>query len=105
MAERKILREIVLPSGKRATFYSGKGKDLFEAMMKGARGETLLWHLIAQLVEIDGEKIVMEDLYEMDLFDVLAIQATFGELFGSFLSSLEKISSPSQNTQGGQLAN
>ncbi|MEM1672497.1 MAG: hypothetical protein QXX12_00575 [Nanopusillaceae archaeon] len=105
MADRKVLKEIILPSGKKAVFYNGKGKDLFEAMLKGTKGEFLLWHLIAQLVEIEGEKFVLEDFYEMDLFDVLAIQATFGELFGSFLSSLEKISSPSQNTQGGQLAN
>jgi len=35
----------------------------------------VVFALIAELVEIDGEKIVYEDLLAMDLNDVLALQS------------------------------
>jgi hypothetical protein len=73
--DRNILH---LPSGKTATIRRGYGRDLMRAQrVVGASSDpsAVVFALIAELVEIDGEKIVYEDLLAMDLNDVLALQS------------------------------
>jgi hypothetical protein len=77
-AERTDRSLLVLPSGKNATLRKGFGRDLMRAQrVVGASSDpsAVVFALIAELVEIDGEKIVYEDLLAMDLNDVLALQS------------------------------
>jgi len=69
---------LVLPSGKTASIRKGFGRDLMRAQrVVGVSSDptAVIFALIAELVEIDGEKVVYEDLLAMDLNDVLALQS------------------------------
>lgn len=74
-------KTITLPSGKIAIVDSGKGKDLLQAQMKAKTSEEIPYALIAELAEIDGQKLVYEDILEMDLGDVITLQS---EISGKF---------------------
>lgn len=74
-------KELVLPSGKIAIIEKGKGKDLLQAQIKAKTSDEIPYALIAELVEIDGQKLVYEDILELDLEDVIALQ---GEISGKF---------------------
>ncbi len=76
-----MTKTITLPSGKIATLEQGKGKDLLQAQTKAKASEEIPYALIAELAEIDGQKLVYEDILEMDLADVIALQ---GEISGKF---------------------
>lgn len=76
-----MTKTITLPSGKVAEIKSGKGCDLLQAQMKAKTSEEIPYALIAELAEIDGQKYVYEDILEMDLADVVALQA---EISGKF---------------------
>jgi hypothetical protein len=72
------LRSIALPSGRAATIRKGKGRDLMRAQraVSGNSDPTaVVFALIAELTQIDGAPIVYEDVVEMDLGDVLILQA------------------------------
>ena len=68
-------KTLTLPSGKIATFEKGKGKDLLQAQMKAKTSDEIPYALLAELCEIDGQKLVYEDILELDLEDVIALQA------------------------------
>ncbi len=72
-------KTLTLPSGKIATLRNGKGHDLLQAQMKAKNSEEIPYALIAELVEIDGQTLVYEDILDMDLEDVIALQ---GEISG-----------------------
>jgi len=72
-------KTIKLPSGKTALIEQGKGKDLLQAQMKAKTSDEIPYALIAELVEIDGQKLVYEDILELDLADVITLQ---GEISG-----------------------
>lgn len=76
-----MTKTITLPSGKVATLEQGKGRDLLQAQTKAKTSEEIPYALIAELAEIDGQKLVYEDILEMDLADVIALQ---GEISGKF---------------------
>lgn len=76
-----MTKELTLPSGKIAILNQGKGRDLLEAQKKARTSDEIPYALIAELVEIDGEKLVYEDILELDLEDVIALQ---GEISGKF---------------------
>lgn len=75
------VKAVPLPSGAKAIFYRRKGRALIDAQ-RAADGDTsrLMFALLAQVVEIDGKAPLMEDLEEMDLFDVMKLQEEFGSL-------------------------
>ena len=75
-------KELTLPSGKIAIIEKGKGKDLLQAQIKAKTSDEIPYALIAELVEIDGQKLVYEDILEMDLEDVLSLQ---GEISGKLV--------------------
>lgn len=79
-----MTKTLTLPSGKIATVRQGKGYDLLQAQMKAKTSEELPYALIAELAEIDGQPLVYEDILEMDLSDVVALQ---GEISGKFLTA------------------
>ena len=68
-----MTKELTLPSGKIAIIKKGKGIDLLNAQKNSNSSDEIPYALIAQLTEIDGQG-VYEDVLEMDLEDVLAIQ-------------------------------
>ena len=70
-------RAIDLPSGARAEVRKGYGRDLMRAQRAAAGGDAgaVIFALIAEVVRVDGRKIVYEDVPEMDLADVMALQA------------------------------
>ncbi|MGB0060222.1 phage tail assembly protein [Candidatus Binatus sp.] len=71
------LRTIELPSGARAEVRKGYGRDLMRAQRAAANGDAsaVVFALIAEVTRVDGHKIVYEDVLEMDLADVMALQA------------------------------
>lgn len=77
-----MTKTLTLPSGKKATIHQGKGIDLLHAQQKAKSSEEIPYALLAELAEIDGQKLIYEDLLDLDLEDVVALQA---ELSGKFL--------------------
>ena len=76
-----MTKSITLPSGKIATVRPGRGYDLLQAQLNAKTSEEIPYALIAELAEIDGPKLVYEDILELDLEDVIALQA---EISGKF---------------------
>lgn len=76
-----VAREVTLPSGAKAVFFRRKGAALTRAQRK-ADGDAgrMGFALLSEVVEIDGRAPLMEELEEMDLFDVMRLQEEFGEL-------------------------
>jgi hypothetical protein len=78
------VRTIELPSGALAEVRKGYGRDLMRAQRAAAGGDgsAVVFALIAEVTRLDGHKIVYEDVLEMDLADVLALQnEVIGENF------------------------
>src|SRR5271155_1505283 len=71
------VRTIELPSGKSAEVRKGFGRDLMRAQRAAGGGDAsaVIFALIAELTRVDGRKIVYEEGLEMDLEDVMALQA------------------------------
>jgi len=76
-----MTKTLTLPSGKIATIRKGVGFDLLQAQIKVKNSEEIPYALIAELAEIDGIKLVYEDILQLDLADVIALQA---EISGKF---------------------
>jgi hypothetical protein len=75
---------VELPSGARAEVRKGMGRDLMRAQRAVAGGDAsaVVFALIAELARVEGRKIVYEDVLEMELADVMALQAeVIGENF------------------------
>lgn len=94
------MKEMILPSGKKATIKDGKGRDLLNAQRKAKSAEEIAYALLAELTEIEGQKLIYEDILEMDIKDVLALQM---EIMGNFQFPQPSISSTSAKQQAGDL--
>ena len=82
--EAQETRSIELPSGAQAEVRKGRGRDLMRAQRAAPGGDAsaVVFGLIAELTRLDGRKIVYEDVLEMDLADVMTLQAeVIGENF------------------------
>ena len=76
--DRAENRVLILPSGRNASIRKGLGRDLMRAQRAaGAAADpsAVVFALIAELAEIDGKRVVYEDVLGMDLNDVLVLQA------------------------------
>jgi hypothetical protein len=75
--DEQSTRTIDLPSGVRAEVRKGYGRDLMRAQRAAAGGDAsaVVFALIAEVTLVDGRKIVYEDVLEMDLADVMVLQA------------------------------
>lgn len=89
-------KTLTLPSGKIAVIRNGKGHDLLQAQMKAKNSEEIPYALIAELAEIDGQALVYEDILEMDLPDVVALQ---GEISGKFQTAKPKEAEETKPTE------
>jgi hypothetical protein len=83
-SEEQDTRAIELPSGAQAEIRKGHGRDLMRAQRVAAGGDAsaVIFALIAELTQLDGRRVVYEDVLEMNLADVMALQAeVIGENF------------------------
>ena len=98
-------KTITLPSGATAEVRKGRGKDLMRAH-RAVRGKddpmAIAFALIAELTNIDGKTIVYEDVLEMNLSDVLALQT---EIMGSDFQLPPLPSSPASSSSDSQSRN
>lgn len=82
MNAQQELKKLELPSGSTAEFSPFKGKHIKQATaIANGQSEQIVFALIALTTSIDGKKIVMEDLDEMDGRDVLSLMSEFNENF------------------------
>ena len=91
-----MTKNITLPSGRTATVRQGRGYDLLQAQIKAKTSEEIPYALIAELTEIDGQKLVYEDILELDLSDVIALQA---ELSGKFQTTAPTVGNQNRETR------
>lgn len=71
-------RTITLPSGRKAEVRRGKGRDLMRAhrvVAGNSEPMSVSFALIAEVVRVDEKPLVYEDVLEMDLDDVLTLEA------------------------------
>jgi hypothetical protein len=71
-------RVVALPSGRQADIRKGKGRDLMRAHRAVADNPepmSVSFALIAEVARIEGKPLVYEDLLDMDLDDVLTLEA------------------------------
>jgi hypothetical protein len=83
-SETSELRNVALPSGAYAEIRKGLGRDLMRAQRAAPTGEgsAVVFALIAELARVNGRKIMYEDVLEMELGDVMALQSeVIGENF------------------------
>lgn len=92
--ERNAPRAVSLPSGRCAAVRKGFGRDLMRAQRVAgvdADPAAVVFALIAELVEIDGRRILFEDVLSMELEDVLTLQS---EIIGPNFQNPPQPSSP-----------
>ena len=90
-----MTKELTLPSGKIAKIENGKGYDLLQAQIKAKTPDEIPYALIAELTEIDGLKLVYEDILQLDLEDVIVLQEEIsGKLKKKALTTPSKETNP-----------
>jgi hypothetical protein len=72
---------ITLSDGREAVLRPGKGRDLLAAQRKIRDPSELIFALCAELVTVGSAPLLYEDLLEMPVADVLALQ---GAVAGNF---------------------
>ena len=75
MNEESII--ITLPSGRVATIRKAKGRDLMHAHRVAAgypEPISISFALIAEVARLEGKQLVYEDILDMNLDDVLALE-------------------------------
>jgi hypothetical protein len=78
-------KKITLSDGRTAVIRKGKGRDAIKAQrISGTDSAKYFAALMAELVTVDGNKMVMEDFEELDLQDYMTIQV---ELAGANFTS------------------
>jgi len=73
-----------LSDGRRFTFRVGKTRDLRKAQRQaGKQPDDILYYLVADCVQIDGEQLTFEELLDMPISDFnFLLQAVQGEDLG-----------------------
>lgn len=73
--------EYQLSDGRTAVIRKGKGRDAMQAQrIAGGDSTKYIYALMAQLVDINGHAVVIEDLEDLDLDDFHQLQAKFSEV-------------------------
>jgi hypothetical protein len=79
--ERKVLKEITLSKGRKATVYEGTGEDFLTALeiaqASGGGFKEAILSLMEQLIEIDGRRVTAEELKKLPLQDFAVLYAVF----------------------------
>ena len=95
--ERKT---IMLPSARKGEVRKGKGHDLMRAHRASAGNPepmSVSFALIAELARVDGNPLVYEDVLEMDLNDVLALEAEIMGV-GDSRTNFQNTAAPRENS-------
>ena len=95
-------KTFTLSNGKIAKVRNGIGYDLLQAQQKAKTSEEIPYALIAELTEIDGQKLVYEDILELPLEDVITLQTAISgklqtEKTAPTITNQKPISSPTVN--------
>lgn len=85
------MKTVILPSGKTANIEQGKGYHLLQAQRKAKTADEIPYALIAELTEIEGQKLVYEDILELDIADVTTLLTEVNSISGN-------VQSPQANT-------
>jgi len=83
------MKQILLPSGKIATYKKGYGQNLLNAQRKARTNEEIMYSIMAEVIEIDGQPLIYEDIFEMELEDVVVL---YSEISGKFTPLLQSAS-------------
>ncbi len=83
------MKHINLPSGKKAKIDDGKGYHLLQSQRKAKATDEIPYALIAELTEIDGQKLPYEDILQLSLLDVSTLLNVINEP-----TDAKKISAP-----------
>ena len=89
-----MTKTITLPTGKTAIIREGRGFDLLQAQRNAKTSDEIPYALIAELTEVDGQKLVYEDVLELDLEDVIALQTVISGKFQETKTREVKIPAP-----------
>lgn len=73
------MKHITLPSGKQAKINDGKGYHLLQSQRKAKATDEIPYALIAELTEIDGQKLPYEDILQLSLNDVSTLLNAINE--------------------------
>ena len=97
-----MTKTFTLSNGKIAKVRNGIGYDLLQAQQKAKTSEEIPYALIAELTEIDGQKLVYEDILELPLEDVITLQTAISgklqtEKTAPAITNQKPISSPTVN--------
>nr|BDD44400.1 hypothetical protein 2 [bacterium] len=98
------MKHINLPSGKKAKIDDGKGYHLLLSQRKAKATDEIPYALIAELAEIDGQKLPYEDILQMSLNDVSTLLNAINETsddkqLGKSSAQSQSSSSAPQQTQ------
>ncbi|HSA05688.1 MAG TPA: hypothetical protein P5556_00755 [Candidatus Gastranaerophilales bacterium] len=98
------MKHITLPSGKQAKIDDGKGYHLLQSQRKAKNTDEIPYALIAELAEIDGQKLPYEDILQMSLNDVSTLlnainEASDDKPLGKSSQQNQSLSSAPQQTQ------
>lgn len=81
VADPNVLKKVLLPSGSVAVFFKRKGVALINAQRKADGDNSRTgFALLSEIIQIDGKTVLMEDIEQMDLFDVMRLSEVLGEL-------------------------
>jgi len=81
------MKEITLPSGKKAKIDDGKGYHLLQSQRKAKNTDEIPYAIIAELAEIDGQKLPYEDILQLSLLDVSTLLNAINDVSGERTSS------------------
>ena len=100
------MKNITLPSGKKAKINDGKGYHLLQSQRKAKATDEIPYALIAELAEIDGQKLPYEDILQLSLLDVSTLLNAINDEKGgrkntsvNFTTAEQSSSSAQQQTQ------
>jgi hypothetical protein len=96
----RIRREFDLPSGKHVVMLKGTGRDQrLAATVVGDTKDPLKIQdaLASRLCLVDGKKIRMEDVDDMEFDDAMVFRAEVGQLLRPLLQRMVGILKPSQD--------
>ena len=86
-------KTFTLSDGKIAVVKNGRGYDLLQAQLKAKTSEEIPYALIAELTEINGQKLVYEDILELPLEDVIVLQTAIS---GKLQTENVQVKAPTQ---------
>lgn len=94
------MKHITLPSGKQAKINDGKGYHLLQSQRKAKATDEIPYALIAELTEIDGQKLPYEEILQLSLNDVSTLLNAINE--ASDDKQLGKSSAQNQSSSSAQ---